>query len=82
MADVARIASEVTGREVRHTTITDEEWRDARIASGTPAFYADMLLGTIRASCRGDFATTDPALATLLGRAPRTMHSILAETAY
>lgn len=77
MAQLAAIASEATGREVRHTTVTDEEWRDAKIAGGMPAMYADMLLGTFRAARRGDFAATDPALGTLLGRPPRTMHEVL-----
>jgi uncharacterized protein YbjT (DUF2867 family) len=73
MAEVAAIASEVTGRDVRHTVVSDAEWRDAKIAEGTPPMYADMLLGTFRAARRGDFAATNPALRTLLGRAPRTI---------
>ena len=40
--------------------------------------YAEMLLGTFRAARGGDFAATDPALETLLGRAPRTMREVLA----
>ncbi len=80
MAQVAAIASEVIGREVRHTTVTDEEWRDAKIAGGMPAMYADMLLGTFRAARKGDFAATDPALGTLLGRPPRTMRDVLSAT--
>lgn len=78
MAEVAAIASEVSGREVRHTVVSDEEWRDAKIAAGTPAVYADMLLGMFHAARRGDFAAADPALRTLLGRAPRTMREVLA----
>lgn len=77
MAELAAIASEATGREVRHTTVTDTEWRDAKIAGGMPALYADMLLGTFRAARRGDFAATDPALAALLERAPTTMREVL-----
>ena len=78
MAELAHIASEVTGREVRHTTVSDTEWRDAKVAAGTPAVYADLLLGTFRAARQGDFAATDPALKTLLGRSPRTMRETLA----
>ncbi len=78
MAEVAAIASEVTGRAVRHTIVGDAEWRDAKVASGMPALYADMLLGTFRAARHGDFAATDPALETLLGRPPQTMHQGLA----
>ncbi len=82
MAEVAAIASEATGRDVRHTTVTDEEWRGAKIKGGMPAIYADMLLGTFRAARRGNFAATDPALETLLGRAPRTMHEVLATASF
>lgn len=77
MAEIAVIASNVTGREVRHTIISDDEWRNARIAAGMPSFYADILLGVFRAARRGDFAATDPTLETLLGRPPRTMRDVL-----
>ncbi len=77
MAEIAAIASEVTGREVRHTTISDAQWRDAKVAGGMPALYADLLLGTFQAARRGDFAATDPMLGKLLGRTPRTMRDAL-----
>lgn len=79
MADLAAIASEVTGREIRHVTVSDTEWRDAKVAAGMPAIYADMLLGTFRAARRGDFATVDPMLETLLGRQPLAMRDVLAK---
>lgn len=78
MAEIAAIASEVGGRVVRHVTVTDEEWRDARVSAGIPPFYADMLLGTFRASRRGDFAAVDPTLGELLGRPPRSLRDVLA----
>lgn len=77
MAEIAVIASEVTGRKVRHTIIPDDEWRDAKVAAGMPPFYAGVLLGMFRAARRGDFAATDPALENLLGRPPRTMRDVL-----
>ena len=77
MAELAVIASEVTGREIRHVTVSDEEWRDARVTAGTPAVYADMLLGTFRAARRGDFASVDPTLEELLGRRPLGMRDVL-----
>lgn len=80
VAQLATIASEVTGREVRHTTVTDEEWRGAKIAAGMPAMYADMLLGMFLAARRGDFAATDAALGTLIGRAPRTIYDVMSAT--
>ena len=80
MAELATIASEVTGQEVRHTTVTDNEWRSAKVAAGMPEFYAEMLLGTFRAARRGDFADTGPALASLLGREPLGMREVLARS--
>ena len=77
MADLAVLASEVTGREVRHVVVTDDEWRDGRIAGGMPPTYAEMLLGMFRAARLGDFAAVDPSLAKLLGRAPRSMRDVL-----
>lgn len=78
LANVAIIASEVTWREVRHMIVSDNEWRDTKIAAGTPTLYAEILLGMFHAARRGDFAATNPALEGLLGRAPRTLHKVLA----
>ena len=78
MADIAELASQVTGREVRHTVVSDDEWKAAKIAAGVPELYAEMLLGTFRAARRGDFDLVDPALDKLLGRPPRSMRDILA----
>ena len=77
MAEIASIASDVTGREVRHVTVSDADWREAKIAAGMPERYADMLLGTFRAARRGDFTTTDPTLERLIGPTPRTMRQTL-----
>lgn len=77
MAEVASIASEVMRREVRHTIISDDEWRESQIASGMPANYAEMLLGVFQASRAGDFAATDPTLQTLLGRPPLGVRDLL-----
>ena len=78
MSDIAIMASEETGREIKHVVVSDEEWRDAKIAAGFPAPMAEMLLGTWRAARRGDFAAVDPTLQALLGRAPQTMREFLA----
>ncbi len=79
MAEIAILASEVTGREVRHVTVSDEDWRDMKIAAGMPEIYADMLLGTFRAARRGDFTAVDPTLERLIGRRPRSMRDALVE---
>ena len=78
MDDVAAIASEIAGRDIKRVTVTDREWVAAKVAQGVPAPVAEMLLGTYRSARRGDFATVDPTLQTLLGRRPQTMRDVLA----
>ena len=79
MDDLARMASEITGREIKRVVLRDQVWIDEKIAEGVPAPMANMLLGTFHAARRGDFAATDKALETLLGRSPRTMRDVLAK---
>jgi NAD(P)H dehydrogenase (quinone) len=76
--DVARIASELTGREIRRVVLGDEEWVAARVAAGQAEVQARFLLGFFEAARRGDFAGVDPTLAELLGREPRTVRDLLA----
>ncbi|WP_428375231.1 NAD(P)H-binding protein [Lichenicoccus sp.] len=80
MAELAAIASELTGREIKRVIVSDKEWLDAKVAEGAPAPMAEMLLGAYRSARRGDFAVVDPTLQTLLGRRPQTMRDVLAAT--
>lgn len=80
LADLAVIASERTGREIKRVVVPDEEWRDAKVAGGVPLPMANALLGMYQAARRGDFATVDPTLGTLLGRRARTMRDVLTDT--
>ena len=77
MARVAAIASELTGREVRHVVVEDEEYRRGLLTAGLPESAADMLVGLFVASRRGDFGPADPALAALLGRPTTTIEDYL-----
>lgn len=77
MAELASIASQLTGRDIKHVTLTDEQWLGEAIAQGRPAALAGMLLGMYQAARRGDFATVDPTLEILLGRRPKTMADVL-----
>lgn len=79
MDDVAHIASEISGREIKRVTLPDQAWVDEKIAEGVPAPMANMLLGTFHAARRGDFASSDRTLETLLGRSPRTMKDLLVQ---
>jgi NAD(P)H dehydrogenase (quinone) len=78
-ADIAEIASELTGRDVRRVVLEDEEWVAGQVAHGRPEGMARFLLGFYQAAREGRFADTGPLLADLLGREPRTVSDLLAE---
>jgi NAD(P)H dehydrogenase (quinone) len=76
-AALADLASELTGRAVKHVVVTDEEYRAGLIEHGAPEPAADLLLGMFAASRRGEFARTDPALGELIGRPPTPFRDVL-----
>ncbi|MFJ7278189.1 hypothetical protein [Kitasatospora sp. NPDC098663] len=77
--DIAAIATELTGRTVTRATAPDDRFRTQLTGQGVPAETADQLLGIFAASRAGEFATTDPTLADLLGREPVTLRTVLRE---
>jgi NAD(P)H dehydrogenase (quinone) len=79
-ADIARIASELTGREITRVAVSGEEWTAGLVSHGVPEADATMLLGMFAASRQGEFAAVDPALADLLGHEPATFRDVLAAT--
>src|SRR5690349_2428625 len=79
--DIAAMASELTGREVRRVVMDDEEWVAAQVAHGSAEPMARMLLGFFQAARQGAFAGVDQLLGELLGREPRTVRDLLAERA-
>ncbi|MFJ9785447.1 NAD(P)H-binding protein [Amycolatopsis sp. NPDC101161] len=76
--DLAAIASDRTGREVKRVVVGDEQWVADRIAAGTPEAMARLLLTLFTAGRRGDFAETGPRLGELLGREPLPVAEALA----
>jgi NAD(P)H dehydrogenase (quinone) len=79
--DIAGMASELTGREIRRVVVDDDTWVAERVAHGTPEPMARFLLGTFLAAREGRFAGVDPLLGELIGRTPRTVRDLLAEGA-
>jgi NAD(P)H dehydrogenase (quinone) len=77
--DIAGIASELTGRDIRRVVADDETWVAEQVAQGTPEFVARYLLGFFQAAREGRFADVDPLLGDLLRRKPRTVRDLLAE---
>jgi uncharacterized protein YbjT (DUF2867 family) len=78
-ADIASIATDLTGRAFTRTIVSDHEFREQLTAGGVPAEAAGQLLSIFAASRAGEFATVDPTLAALLGREPVTFRSVLRE---
>ena len=79
--DIAGIASELTGRDIRRVVVDDDAWVAAQVAHGTPESMARLLLGTFLAAREGRFAGVGPLLGDLLGRKPRTVRDLLADRA-
>ena len=79
-ADIAAVATELTGREIGIAVVTPEEWLAGQIAGGQPEQMARFTLGMYQAAAEGFFAGTDPLLTTLLGREPRSARDALADS--
>jgi uncharacterized protein YbjT (DUF2867 family) len=75
--DIAGILTKLTGRTIHRVVADDGEWTAGLTGHGVPAAQAAMLLGMFRASRRGEYAATGPALGKLLGRTATPVRSIL-----
>ncbi|WP_369224487.1 NAD(P)H-binding protein [Streptomyces sp. R39] len=78
-ADLAALASELTGRTITRTTAPDDTFRAHLVAGGVPAETAGHLLSIFTAAREREFATTDPTLSRLLGRQPVPVRALLRE---
>ena len=76
-AEVTAVAADVAGRPVGFEVIPEDEWIAAQVAAGQDERMAGFLLGMYQAARDGLFAGTDPLLAELLGREPRTVRDLL-----
>ena len=77
--DIAGVASELTGRDIRRVVVDDDQWVAGQVAHGIPEVMARYLLGMFQAAREGRFADVDPLLGELLGRQPRSVRDLLAE---
>ncbi len=76
-ADIAKMASEILGRDITRETVSDEEYRTTLISHGLPEMMADGLGSLYKASRAHEFAVVDPTLERLLNRNPTAMKDIL-----
>ncbi|MEV7175432.1 SDR family oxidoreductase [Kitasatospora sp. NPDC093679] len=74
---VAEIATRAAGRPFTRTVVPDDAFREQALAHGAPAPIADLMLSIFAAARNGEFTTTDPTLAELIGREPATFRTLL-----
>lgn len=77
LTDVARIASEVTGKKIERIVVSDDDFRKLMIEQKLPEMAITMSLGMFEASRRGDFAAVAPDLERLIGRPPQTLRDVI-----
>ncbi len=80
LADIAAIATRLTGREIRRVVVSDTDYRASLLARGLPAAGADLLLGLFAAIRQGQFTPVDPTLGRLLGRPTTALAEFLKTT--
>jgi uncharacterized protein YbjT (DUF2867 family) len=67
-ADIASVLTGVLGREVKYVPVSDEDYKKAAVAAGTPEAYADALVNLNRNYREGGFSRVAPDVHKLLGR--------------
>lgn len=76
-AEMARMASDILGRPVKRVVISDEQYRQQKLAQGYPAAVVDMLASMFGAIRADEFNVVDPTLACILGHEPTGMAELL-----
>ena len=78
-AGIAKIASQILGRDIVRETVSDEDYRAALISHGLPEVMADALPSLYKAARAREFAVVDPTLERLLRRKPTALSEILSQ---
>jgi NAD(P)H dehydrogenase (quinone) len=76
-AELAKLASELTGRPVTFEAVTPEERVAQLITAGTPEFIAKLLVSSQRAIALGKMGTPTTAVRELTGREPMSVREFL-----
>jgi uncharacterized protein YbjT (DUF2867 family) len=79
--EAAAVLSEVLGREIRFTELTDEDARAGMIARGLPEFHADYLIGVARAYRDGGAERVTSTITDLTGVPPRSFADFIRDHA-
>jgi NAD(P)H dehydrogenase (quinone) len=76
-AELAKLASDLTGRPVTFESVTPEERTAQLIAAGTPEFIAKLLVSSQMAIAQGKMGTPTSAVKELAGREPMSVREFL-----
>lgn len=77
-AEVARIASLVTGKPVEYVAVEPDALRAGMISAGLPPFVADLMTSFDVAVAKGQLAPATSAVKDLTGREPQRLADFLA----
>ncbi|MBX3550293.1 MAG: SDR family oxidoreductase [Xanthobacteraceae bacterium] len=76
--EIAKLASEATGKPIEVVNVTDEQLTQGMIAAGMPAFLAPVFASFDTNTRNGNIAIASGAVQKLTGRAPRPLKQFLA----
>lgn len=71
--EIAKLASEATGKPIEVVNVTDEQLTQGMIAAGMPAFLAPVFASFDTNTRKGNIAIASGAVHELTGRAPRSL---------
>jgi NAD(P)H dehydrogenase (quinone) len=77
-SEIARLASEATGKPIEVVSVTDEQLTQEMIAAGMPAFLAPVFASFDTNTRAGNIAIASDAVKKLTGRAPRSLKEFFA----
>lgn len=74
---IAKIASEVTGKPIEVVPVSDEELEKGLVAAGLPPFVIPLVVGTDRNIRAGNFDVESDAVQRLTGKPPQSLREFL-----
>jgi NAD(P)H dehydrogenase (quinone) len=76
--DIAKIASDVTGKPIEVAPVSDEALEKGLVAAGLPPFVIPLVVGTDRNIRAGNFDVASDAVQRLTGEPPQSVRDFLA----
>ena len=76
-ADVANLASEILQRKIGRVVVSEQEYRNAKLAKGYPERMVELLSSLFAATRALEFNVVDPVLERILKRKPVAMREVL-----